>query len=285
MIRSPEPVAPPERPALATRQVAAAVLAPTGLWSRLEVVDRTGSTNEDLLAAGAEEGAILLAEEQSAGRGRLRRQWSSPPRAGLTFSVALRPGAAVPPGRWGWLPLLTGVAVHRALAGFLPAGAAGARLKWPNDVLVGVAGRKIAGILVQLSGDLAVVGVGLNVTTTPAELPGPAATSLLIERPGGDPPPPPPSREAVLVAVLAELQHWYSRWRGAAGDPVASGVDAAYRDACATLGAAVRLLLPHGEELSVTATGVDEQGRLLVADGAAGAGVRAVAAADVEHLR
>src|SRR4029079_12399109 len=87
-----------------------------GLWRAPEVVDSTGSTNADLLAralAGEPEGAVLAAEEQRAGRGRMGRTWTSPPRAALTFSVLLNP--AVPFARRGWLPLLAGVAVATAV--------------------------------------------------------------------------------------------------------------------------------------------------------------------------
>ena len=90
----------------------AAVVRPDGLWRTVEVAAVTGSTNADLLARAADgepEGAVLAAEQQSAGRGRLGRTWVSPPRAALTFSVLLRP-AAVPRARLGWLPLLAGVA-------------------------------------------------------------------------------------------------------------------------------------------------------------------------------
>src|SRR5580692_3196149 len=93
-----------------------AVARPGGLWHRVEVKAVTGSTNADLLAlaaAGAPEGVVLAAEEQSAGRGRLGRAWVSPPRAALTFSLLLRP--SVPPARLGWLTLLTGVAVASAV--------------------------------------------------------------------------------------------------------------------------------------------------------------------------
>ena len=92
-----------------------------GFWTAVDVVASTGSTNADLLAraaarAGGPEGQVLVAEEQTAGRGRLGRTWSSVPGAALTFSVLLRP-ATVPADRRGWLPLLAGVAVavRRAL--------------------------------------------------------------------------------------------------------------------------------------------------------------------------
>ena len=139
------------------------------------MVARTGSTNADLVAGardGAPEGAVLVAEEQTAGRGRMGRSWLSPPRAALTFSVLLRP-TDVPAARRGWLPLLAGVAVATAIR---QVSALDAALKWPNDVLL--RSGKLAGILAEQSGDAVVVGIGVNVSTARHELPAPAASSL-----------------------------------------------------------------------------------------------------------
>ena len=145
------------------------------MWLALEVVPSTGSTNADLLARatdpGSPEGQVLVAEEQTAGRGRLGRSWSSVPGASLTFSVLLRPDA-VPAARRGWLTLLAGVAVASAVRSV---GGVDAVLKWPNDVLVG--DRKLAGILAEQSpdGSAVVIGTGLNVAAAPGELPVSAA--------------------------------------------------------------------------------------------------------------
>ena len=106
----------PARAPLDAAALRRAAVRPGGLWREIEVVESTGSTNADLLAralAGEPEGVVLAAEEQRAGRGRMGRTWTSPPRAALTFSVLLKP--AVPPARRGWLPLLTGVAVTAAV--------------------------------------------------------------------------------------------------------------------------------------------------------------------------
>ncbi|MER7187063.1 biotin--[acetyl-CoA-carboxylase] ligase, partial [Streptomyces hyaluromycini] len=130
-----------------------------GLYRDIEVVDRTGSTNSDLVAravaGGVDEGVVLVAEEQTAGRGRLDRQWTAPPRSGLFFSVLLKP-AEVPVARWGWLPLLTGVAVATGLA---RAAGVDTALKWPNDLLVTVGDteRKTGGILAERAGEDGVV--------------------------------------------------------------------------------------------------------------------------------
>ena len=259
-----------------------AAIRPGGLWRALEVTERTGSTNADLLSQardGAPEGVVLAAEEQIAGRGRMGRTWVAPPRAALTFSLLLRPDA-VPPARRGWLPLLTGVAVAEAVTA--TAGIE-TRLKWPNDVLAGPA--KLAGILAESVGDAIVVGVGLNVDTEPAELPPPGptpsaalpATSL---RAAGAPA---TEREPLLLAILAGFERWYQAWRQAAGDPDRSGLRPAYTTWSATIGRRVRAELPGGQLLSGLAVGVDSGGRLLVR-ASPGAEVP-VAAGDVVHLR
>jgi BirA family biotin operon repressor/biotin-[acetyl-CoA-carboxylase] ligase len=243
-------------------------------WSAIEIVDATESTNADLIDAAPTRpaGAVLVAEYQRTGRGRLDRRWASPPRAGLTFSVLVRPSA--PASLWGWLPLLTGVAVRDAVAELTGLDAA---LKWPNDVLLGAARRKAAGILAQVVGDAAVVGVGLNVTTTADELPVDTATSLAIE--GGAPP---PDRTELLVAILAELGARYMQWDAAGGDAEASGLAGDYRDRCATIGRDVVVSSTDGDSYEGRATGIDADGRLvLTSDGRQ----RLVAAGDVRHLR
>jgi BirA family transcriptional regulator, biotin operon repressor / biotin---[acetyl-CoA-carboxylase] ligase len=251
---------------------------PGGLWRDLEVVESTGSTNADLLAralAGEPEGAVLAAEEQRAGRGRMGRTWASPPRAALTFSVLLKP--AVPPARRGWLPLLTGVAVATAVT---QVAGVETRIKWPNDLLT--ADAKLAGILAEASGDAVVVGIGLNVSTEPAEFPSPRpgalpATSLRAAGATAL------DRASLLLAILGELEHWYRAWQRAGGDPDRGGLRARYTSLSATIGRTVRAELPGGQVLSGPAAGVDSDGRLLVRV-SSGSEV-AVSAGDVVHLR
>ncbi|MEU6201861.1 biotin--[acetyl-CoA-carboxylase] ligase [Streptomyces sp. NPDC047061] len=251
-----------------------------GLYRDIEVVDRTGSTNSDLVAravAGdADEGVVLVAEEQTAGRGRLDRQWTAPPRSGLFFSVLLKP-AEVPVARWGWLPLLTGVAVATGLA---KAAGVDTALKWPNDLLVTVGDeeRKAGGILAERADeDGVVVGVGVNVTLRAAELPVPQAGSLALAGAVST------DRETLLRAVLRSLEDWYGRWRAAGGDPAASGLQEAYAAGCATLGRSVRAELPGDRSLVGEAVAVDGDGRLVIATEA---GVQEpVGAGDIVHLR
>jgi BirA family biotin operon repressor/biotin-[acetyl-CoA-carboxylase] ligase len=264
-----------ERAPLDGAALAGALVRPGGFWRAVEVTAVTGSTNADLLeraAGGALEGTVLIAEAQTAGRGRMGRSWVSPPGAALMFSVLLRP-ATVPPARRGWIPLLAGVAVASALA---TTAGLDARLKWPNDVLVG--DRKLAGILAEQAAGAIVVGVGVNVSTRRDELPVETATSLALEEAARA------GRQELLLAALGELERWYLAWSGGAnpGDPDASGLRAEYRRRSVTLGRPVRVEFPGGDEARGTALDVDTEGRLLMR---AADGPLAVSAGDVVHLR
>jgi BirA family biotin operon repressor/biotin-[acetyl-CoA-carboxylase] ligase len=227
---------------------------------RVRLLAETGSTNSDAAEAarsGEPEGLVVIAEHQSAGRGRLGRTWVSAPRAGLWLSVLLRPKAEV--SRWGWLPLLAGV----ALADTVP----GSRLKWPNDLLLN--GRKAAGILAEaVTPVTVVVGIGLNVSQSNSELPpGVNATSLRLEGLAED-------RTALAADLLTRLQARYQDW---------TGLHEAYLSRCDTIGRRVRVLLPGDTELNGEATTVDGDGRLIVQtdDGH----LCPIAAGDVTHVR
>ncbi len=191
----------PARAPLDAAALRSRAVRPGGLWREIEVVEGTGSTNADLLAralAGEPEGTVLAAEEQRAGRGRMGRIWTSPPRAALTFSLLLKP--AVPPARRGWLPLLAGVAVAAAVT---RATGVGTGLKWPNDLLA--ADAKLAGILAEAAGNAVVVGIGLNVSTEPAEFPGrrPGALPATSLRAAGATA---LNREDILLAILRRIR-------------------------------------------------------------------------------
>ncbi|MGW3665605.1 biotin--[acetyl-CoA-carboxylase] ligase [Streptomyces sp. NPDC005141] len=269
-----------DRPPLNGAALRRALVRDDGLWSDVEVVERTGSTNSDLVGLvtkeRAEEGAVLVAEEQNAGRGRLDRQWTAPARSGLFFSVVLKP-TGVPVERWGWLPLLTGVAVATALSRSAGVDTA---LKWPNDLLVTVDGeeRKAGGILAERAGtDAVVVGIGINVSLREDELPVPGAGSLALAGATTT------DRDTVLRAVLRSLEQWYERWRAVGGDPAASGLQETYAAGCATLGREVRAELPGGRSIVGEAVAVDGDGRLVIATEE---GVQEpVGAGDVVHLR
>jgi BirA family biotin operon repressor/biotin-[acetyl-CoA-carboxylase] ligase len=242
-------------------------------WRRLDVVERTGSTNADLLArAGAGEdiaGAVLIAEQQTAGRGRNGRVWSSPGTQ-LTMSVGVECGD-VAPDAWGWLPLATGVAVVDAVAAETGVKAG---LKWPNDVLAD--NRKLAGILTEVAPAqrFIVVGIGLNVTLRADEIPDAEATSLRAL--GVDT----PDRDRLVRALLQALGSRVQGWRAANGAD--ADLIADYRARSATIGSTVRAILPGGREVLGVARSIDEQGRLHIESEA---GTVAVSAGDVVHLR
>ncbi|MDF3141854.1 MULTISPECIES: biotin--[acetyl-CoA-carboxylase] ligase [unclassified Streptomyces] len=269
-----------ERPPLNAAALRRGLVREGGFWRDVEVVQRTGSTNTDLVDLATEgkagEGAVLVAEEQTAGKGRLDRQWTAPPRSGLFFSVLLNP-AEVPAARWGWLPLLTGVAVATGLS---RAAGVDTALKWPNDLLVTVGGeeRKAGGILAERAGNEGVVvGVGINVTLREDELPVPQAGSLALAGAVST------DRDPLLRGMLRSLEEWYGRWRAAAGDPVVSGLQETYAAGCATLGRVVRAELPGDRSITGEAVAIDGDGRLVLATAE---GVQEpVGAGDIVHLR
>ncbi|RBY86588.1 biotin--[acetyl-CoA-carboxylase] ligase [Blastococcus sp. TF02A-30] len=261
-----------ERPALDAEALQSALVRDTSLWRSLEVLPEVGSTNTELLDRARDdlpEGAVLVAEHQVSGRGRLDRVWTSPPRAGLTVSFLLRPD--VPAARRGWLPLLTGVALAesvRETTGVLSS------LKWPNDLLARD-GRKLAGILAQSSGDAVVVGVGLNVSTSAAELPG-TGTSLSVVTGGTV------DRGPLLLAFLRAVESRYRRWATVLGDPVSSQLAQDYLGWSSTVGSEVEVTLPDGSALHGTAQAVDWDGRLVVRTPE---GTVELASGDVRHVR
>ncbi|WP_395295907.1 biotin--[acetyl-CoA-carboxylase] ligase [Kitasatospora hibisci] len=274
----PSPWTDLDRPPLDAAALQHDLVLPGGLWTSVDVVTETGSTNSDLAARAAEgapQGAVLVAEQQNAGRGRLERQWTAPARSGLFLSVLLRPDG-VPVERYGWLPILVGVAAASTLNRVAEVEVG---LKWPNDLQVEIAGaeRKIGGILTELGGGAVVAGLGLNVSLREAELPVPTAGSLVLAGAAVT------DRSILLRALLREFAGLYEEWTAAAGDPQASGLLPAYLDRCTTLGRQVRVHLPGGRELLGEAVAVDGDGRLVVRtpDGAR----RAVGAGDVVHVR
>ena len=245
----------------------------TGLgWRQLDVVEQTGSTNADLLARAASgtdvAGAVLIAEHQTAGRGRHGRGWSASPRAQITMSVGVSV-VDVPTEGWGWLSLATGVAVVDAV---LAVTGVQAGLKWPNDVVAD--GRKLAGILAEVARPVVVIGLGLNVTQAPEEVDGPGATSLF------DLGVPAPDRDRLACAVLRELGRRIVAWRAARGADWALAAD--YRARSLTIGSQVRAQLPGGKDVVGTATAIDDHGRLCIE---VGGQTVVVSAGDVVHLR
>ncbi len=260
------------------------LVAPNGPYAALDVVASTGSTNADLLAAaeqGAADRTVLIADTQTAGRGRRDRRWVSPPGTGLHLSVLLRPPTTVPAARLGTIGMVVGLALRHA------AGEAGVSttLKWPNDLMIGEA--KCAGVLSETAtgeaGQAVVVGVGVNVGRLPTDGPavpaGPGglpATSLAEHGATA-------GRAAFAASFLGAFVELEQTWRLADGDVQRSGVLTGYREACATIGRRVRAELPDGSDRTGEAVDLDSGGQLLIrlADGS----VSPVSAGDVVHLK
>lgn len=251
--------------------------------SRLEVVPFTGSTNADLRekasdAAGWPHLAVLLTRDQRAGRGRLARDWTTPPGAALAVSVLLRePG--LPVALRGWIPLLAGVAMADAVSAQLPRRAVS--VKWPNDVLVAPiegapdAGGKICGILAEVADDdVIIVGTGVNTAMSVQQLPVPTATSFAAMGELCD-------EDRLVAEYLRRFEDLLSAL-AASGDAISSGVHAAVTARCSTLGRAVRVSLPGGGTLEGRATRLESDGRLVVDSGGP---THTVGAGDVVHVR
>jgi BirA family biotin operon repressor/biotin-[acetyl-CoA-carboxylase] ligase len=233
-------------------------------WGPVEVFDRLGSTNDEVRGRPTP-WRVVVADQQDAGRGRLGRQWTTTPGTSLAVSVLVPP----PASGASWVPLLAGLAVHRAVeevAGVVTS------LKWPNDVLVPADGdRKVAGLLCEWTEAGVVVGLGLNVDTTREELPLDTATSLRAAgAPGVD-------RATLLTAYLVHLARVLIDDTGPGGP-----AQTAYVSVCASVGREVEVHEPGGVVRHGVATGVDDAGRLTVRSGE---GAYAVSAGDVVHVR
>lgn len=232
------------------------------------------STNSEVArqaVAGADEGLAVVADEQTAGRGRLQRAWSSPKGAGLYFSILLRPKVAQE--QW---PLLTFVAALAVGDALFEAAEVNTDIKWPNDLLAD--GRKICGILAEAidtpTGRAVVLGIGVNLNNDafPREL-SHAATSV-AEANGR-----PPERETILAALLRALARWYSLLHEPAG---AEKIVAAWTSRSSY--ASDRLVqVANGDELLQGVTrGVESDGALRVETAN---GIQLVRAGDVTSVR
>lgn len=253
-----------------------ALVAPSGPYAAVDVVPSTGSTNADLVAAtDAADRTVLIALEQTAGRGRRSREWVSPS-SGLYLSVLLRP-TGVPASRLGTLALVAGLALVRTAREVAGVEAA---LKWPNDLLAGSSRGKCAGVLSEVAGSAVVLGIGLNVAPLPVEVPtgvgGLVATSLAEEGAVTT------DLAELAIALLSRFALVESAWRDAAGDIEASGILASYKENCATLGQSIGVELPN-TELSGVAVDINASGELVLKtdDGAE----TAISAGDVVHVR
>ena len=243
--------------------------APVGALAQLAVVGASTSTNVALAEALAVDDAgwphvsALVADHQTAGRGRAGRDWHTPQGAALTVSFVLRP-RGVSRADYGWLPLLVGLAATRALGDV----GLDARLKWPNDVLLedpdgeavpgwGTA-RKVAGILCEVVGEAVVAGIGINVSQGRDELPVPHATSLALAGARSL------DRGELLAALSRRLVDAVDGWSGGEAEATRSAVEAA----CATIGQEVVVEVPSGAPVTGRAVRLAPDGGLVVATAA-----------------
>ena len=249
---------------------------------RVQVVERTGSTNADAVQRAGEAPddwphlSLLLTDDQRAGRGRLDRSWTAPPGTALAVSVVLRVRGLPTPAR-GWIPLIAGAAMTRAVAAQLHGTTHTASLKWPNDVLVD--GAKLCGILAEVvpqHPDIVVVGAGVNTRMPRTDLPVPSATSFAVLGVEAD-------EDRLLADYVAALREQIGALMVAAGDAARAGVLGEVQALCGTLGRDVAVSLPDGSTLRGRAVRIDDEGRLVVADAL---GVETgVSAGDVVHVR
>lgn len=224
-----------------------------------EVVDSTNLELQRLTTGSTEDFTAMVAGSQSAGQGRLGRQWESLPGSSLSLSVFLRGPFKMP----GWVSLLAALATARALDKL---GVSGAGVKWPNDVLVG--GRKISGILSRLQSDGSViVGIGLNLGEQSAEI----ANAVSLSELGVS-----ADLDRVLATLGLELKALL-----ADGVEVVDATKAQFEDLCITIGQTVRAELPDGSEVSGVASEIDSSGQLVILTPER----VSLSAADVWHLR
>jgi BirA family biotin operon repressor/biotin-[acetyl-CoA-carboxylase] ligase len=249
---------------------------------RVQVIETTDSTNADVVAHVTDAPdqwphlSLLVTTDQRAGRGRLDRSWTTPPGTALALSVVVRVGG-IPVASRGWIPLLAGAAMTRAIAAQVRGSGHSATLKWPNDVLLD--GGKICGILAEVvpgHADAVVIGAGVNTRMPQAELPVETATSFEALGLVAD-------EDRLMADYLAALAEQLDALTAARGSAAAAGVLAEVEALCSTLGSDVVVSLPDGEVLRGRAQRIDDDGRLVVVQESEYESI--VSAGDVVHVR
>ena len=232
---------------------------PTNYW-RVRVLREVGSTQDELKNELVSNGDCVVAEFQSAGRGRLDRSFDSEPSVALLFSFYIEPMRTAD---WGWIPLIAGIAVAQCLNEVTSTNEFST--KWPNDVLSDSG--KVCGILCERFGSGIIVGIGINVSTKPEELPVETASSIFITT-GLE-----IDRNELLPKILQRFQDLFLAWD--------SGVDLTprYRALSQTIGREVSVLLPDTRTITGRATGISSQGELLLENG------DVISVGDLLHLR
>lgn len=229
------------------------------------MVEVTGSTQDDLFQLASSGNAIpktiLASEYQTSGRGRLDRTFEAPSHSALTFSIYIEPKALRE--EWPFLTLLAGISVHEALHSLDPQVSVG--LKWPNDLLIGE--KKFVGMIAQATQKGVVLGIGINVGMSQAELPVENATSLALEGFSVL------DRNILLATIINHFEINLEMWEND------KSFLAEYRAASTTIGAEVEVTLPGGVVIQSKAVDISDTGALLLDNG------REVTVGDVVHLR
>lgn len=237
-------------------------LATQALGHRIELRDQVNSTNREAVAlahAGVEHGTVVVADSQTEGRGRLSRQWFSPPGVNLYCSIVLRKSIdADQLAEWlSWLPLMTALAAAESIE---TVAAASVTVKWPNDLLI--AERKVGGILCESgtvagSGPFQVIGIGLNMNGARNDFPEDLReTATTIRHEIGHP----VERNRLLTQFLYELEACVEEFEARGSERVTL----AYRQRCSTIGKTVRATLTDGKEFVGLAEGLEQDGALRV---------------------
>lgn len=259
------------KPSLIRSQLATEIIGRRIIYFR--TVDSTNTCALELAARGAPEGTVVIAEEQTHGKGRLGRQWHSPPGKGIYLSIVLRPRVKVE--FLTLFSILSALAVAETVEGLSPSPP---DIKWPNDILLHH--KKVAGVLVELGteNDLVnylIVGIGLNLLQKEEDFPPEfkwEATSISIE--GGE-----VCREEVAVKLLQNFDHWYKVLLTSGATPILER----WKDYSQHwIGREVKVITPEGEFYGIS-EGIGDDGRFLVrkVDGE----LKEIWAADVVTLR
>ena len=228
------------------------------------MVELTESTQSDLAnlvnSSVAKNGELIVAEFQSAGRGRLDRTFQAPPQSALLFSFYIEPKRVI--NDWSFISFLAAMAMHEVISKDLEEVAT---LKWPNDILIG--DKKVAGLLAQQTDRGVIVGIGINVEMSEGELPVPTATSLAMCRSNNL------NRNQLLSEFLNRFESTFQEWD--------SGTDflEQYRQISSTIGSQVRVDVVGRDSIEGEAVAISAQGALILGTGFE------VNVGDVVHLR
>lgn len=262
-------------------------LATGSLGRRIELHDRLASTNREAVRlgqAGVDHGTVVLADAQTAGRGRMARSWFSPPGVNLYGSVVIRTAIDTQDlADWlSWLPLMAALGAAEAIE---IVGSANVAVKWPNDLLINE--RKVGGILCESGGSsragaFQVIGIGINVNGVPEDFPDELrhlATTIRHETGGFV------DRNRLMAQLLVELESCIDEFLSRGSEAIAH----AYALRCATVGKTVKALLADGKEYVGVAAAIEKDGSLRLVERNEGTAsrpaIRQIRAADIVHLR